>query len=128
MISSTSSWETTSNSPRSWTGFTSGASSTPALRFFINAMESFLRCYIFVQIRQEPRRFLKNRRSSCVFTLPYGRVHHFTVMPFSAKYLTAPGWKGMAMPSVAKVRSISAPLAWAAVISSLFSKMVFTMA
>ena len=71
------------------------------------------------------------RSSSCSFTLLYGRVHYApvsTVMPFSAKYLAAPGWKGMAMPSVAKARSSSAPLAWAAVISSLFSKMVFTMA
>ena len=71
------------------------------------------------------------RSSSCWFTLFYGRVHYApvsTVMPFSAKYLAAPGWKGMAMPSVAKARSSSAPLAWAAVISSLFSKMVFTMA
>ena len=71
------------------------------------------------------------RGSSRLFTLLYGRIHYApvsTVMPFSAKYLAAPGWKGMAMPSVAKVRSSSAPLAWAAVISSLFSKMVFTMA
>ena len=48
-------------------------------------------------------------------------------MPFSLKNFAAPSWKGTAMPSVAKVRSSSAPFAWSAVMASLLSKMDFTM-
>ena len=51
---------------------------------------------------------------------------HFNSSP--SRFFSAPGEKGAAMPSVAKVRSSSAPLACSAVMSSLPLKMVETMA